>query len=68
MTGDRPYPYIPRDTLVIYHVEIGIKPDRMRYLPTVFPDDLWTLMERCWNFNPSDRPNITPVREELEQM
>ena len=68
MTGNKPYAYFPQDTVVISSAQAGVKPDRVKYLPTVFPDPLWTLMDRCWNYNPNDRPDIALVKEKLEKM
>ena len=66
MTGNKPYSYFLQDTVVLARVHDGDKPARERCLPTVFPDLLWSLMERCWDHNPSDRPEITAVRQQLE--
>lgn len=68
MTGRQPYAYFLQDTIVIANVQDGTKPARDRCLPAIFSDSLWTLLEKCWDYDPRDRPNITAVRQRLEEM
>jgi hypothetical protein len=73
MTGNRPYHYIkatgkqllPR---LLEAATAGRKPGE---IPVTFSDPIeeavWILIDRCWSFNPSDRPKMSKIRVNLEK-
>lgn len=64
LTGDKPYQYLANDMQVITAVQQSIKPQR----PTEPPvEPIWDLMERCWDDNPADRPEMSFVLSRLEK-
>ncbi|KAJ3574249.1 hypothetical protein NP233_g1899 [Leucocoprinus birnbaumii] len=66
LTGQMPFFHIKKVVHLIRALMRGIRP-----LRATFPEEcdtvkerLWALMERCWNYNPEERPDA----EEIEQM
>jgi serine/threonine protein kinase len=66
LTGQIPYHYLRQDSVVITFVQDGIRPDRIRYLPTTFTEPMWTLLTDCWNADPKKRPDMKNVVQRLE--
>lgn len=62
MTGEPPYSHLRYDTVVITNVGRGDLPRR----PTDFPDDIWSLLESCWNRIPQMRPHAEMVTSWLD--
>ena len=53
---------------VIWGIVNGKRPGRPRgEKGTWFTDDIWSILERCWKPNPSDRPGIREVFRYLEK-
>lgn len=46
------------------HVIRGVRPDR-HSLGLDLADEVWSLMARCWAHQPSNRPNIAAICENL---
>lgn len=59
--GHLPFLKTP-DSIVIENVLKGKRPE---YEPS-FPDDLWGLVESCWDPQPSKRPSVEKVLQQLE--
>ncbi|KIM47304.1 hypothetical protein M413DRAFT_63480, partial [Hebeloma cylindrosporum] len=49
------------NSMVVVFVFAGLRPSR----PTLISDDMWHLTERCWHANPSLRPEIATIFEDL---
>jgi hypothetical protein len=58
-TAREPFCDIARDTMVILKVMQGGRPARP--VEQTLSDDLWTLIQLCWQQQPSDRPKIEDV-------
>ena len=56
ISGNPPF-YECIETAVYVKVLLGEHPSR----GTMFPEDLWKMMEWCWTFQPDDRPSIADV-------
>ncbi|KAJ7163710.1 kinase-like domain-containing protein [Mycena filopes] len=63
LTGKPPYFDIPRDMNVIFLVLQGARPERPEIIPA--PDSLWTLLEKCWETEPEDRPTASQIIQDL---
>ncbi|KAG6808046.1 hypothetical protein H0H92_005591 [Tricholoma furcatifolium] len=70
-TGEAPLAHISRDTTIVHKVLGGERPRRP---PNSSPswsawgltEDIWELMETCWNPDPAQRPNVSVVVERLQ--
>ncbi|KAG6854563.1 hypothetical protein C0991_004899 [Blastosporella zonata] len=67
-TGRLPFIDVANDAEVIYQVIQGIRPNR----PVIhddtgveLPDDLWHLIDRCWEAQPPNRASISEVAETI---
>jgi len=68
-TGNYPFSDILRDGAVILKVTEGQRPIRPSTgMGRAISDDLWCLIELCWQQAPSDRPQMLDVVERLESM
>ncbi|KAF8601633.1 kinase-like protein [Ceratobasidium sp. AG-I] len=58
----------PQNVMLL--ISTGKKPSRQNYTEfdryALRPDELWTLLEKCWAMSPADRPTIDQVVAELE--
>jgi hypothetical protein len=59
----QPYNHIRRDASLPMSVHRGSRPIRANY--RWMEDQYWNLIERCWEGNPHDRPEIAAVVEAL---
>jgi len=62
-TGQPPFPNIKLDSVVIAKVVKGIRPERPEVLQT--DDTMWSLLTRCWDQVPANRPSIGNVLQAL---
>ena len=60
-TGNHPFPDIKGINFALA-ILAGNRPAR----PKNIPDDVWELVEKCWNDNPGARPEIGDVVKRLE--
>ncbi|KAG9018610.1 hypothetical protein FRB90_011217 [Tulasnella sp. 427] len=63
LSGNPPFVKVPEGRLVI-DISQGKKPNRKSYqidLPSSAVEALWTLMNKCWSFKPTDRPSMAIV-------
>jgi len=68
-TGNYPFSDTPRDGTVILKVMQGQRPIRpMVDTGKTVSDDLWCLIELCWQQAPSDRPQMLSVVERLQHL
>uniref|UniRef100_A0A914V9J9 receptor protein-tyrosine kinase n=1 Tax=Plectus sambesii TaxID=2011161 RepID=A0A914V9J9_9BILA len=58
--GGSPYPGIQPDD-VQDHLERGMRMDQ----PDNCPDDFYRVMKRCWEWEPTDRPEFSDIRQKL---
>lgn len=69
LTGNRPYNNRPRDANVIEDLVAKRLPERPTD-PTVvargLSDQLWSLIGRCWRWDPLERPTMTVIRESMK--
>ncbi|KAJ7827002.1 kinase-like domain-containing protein [Mycena olivaceomarginata] len=63
LIGKAPFFEISRDITVTIKVLEGLRPSRPDTVPV--DDDLWRLLQDCWQATPSDRPNISQVIQRL---
>ena len=70
LTERRPYADIRRDAAVIHGIiYLGLVPSRPADdVRVCLPDDLWSLMQRCWQRKYSARPSMTEVASALKRM
>ncbi|RXW13028.1 hypothetical protein EST38_g12827 [Candolleomyces aberdarensis] len=70
-TGKYPFAERKRDASVIHDVVVSKKvPQRPREAAVVMwlTDEIWSLMERCWQHNGSLRPQMEEVKRSLESL
>ncbi|KAJ2920923.1 hypothetical protein H1R20_g16170, partial [Candolleomyces eurysporus] len=70
-TGKYPFAERKRDASVIHDVVVSKKvPQRPRDAAVVMwlTDEIWSLMERCWQHNGSLRPQMEEVKRSLESL
>ena len=68
LTGKLPFFYISSDSSVIVLMIDGKRPERARYLPTIFTGPMWDLIVNCWDQDPKKRPDMETVVRCLENM
>ncbi|KAJ7359530.1 kinase-like domain-containing protein [Mycena albidolilacea] len=66
LTGKAPFFEIPRDITVTFKVVEGLRPSRPDTIPV--DDDLWRLLQDCWQATPSDRPSISQIIQRLDSI
>ncbi|TEB37673.1 kinase-like protein [Coprinellus micaceus] len=62
LTGSVPYHNLIMDPAVIFAIIRRNLPERPPNLPNV----VWRLLERCWDFSPTNRPSMRAVQFALE--
>jgi serine/threonine protein kinase len=55
-SGQVPFSHIRNDASVVYAVVSGGRPKR-QHCPQV-NDDIWAILEKCWDADPDKRPSI----------
>ncbi|CAE6410691.1 unnamed protein product [Rhizoctonia solani] len=71
-SGLEPYHQYVKDHRICAEIMAGRTPKREdhpefdKYAP--LPDKTWTLLEKCWNMEPEERPTIQDVVDELEMI
>ncbi|ELU42189.1 protein tyrosine kinase domain-containing protein [Rhizoctonia solani AG-1 IA] len=71
-SGLEPYHQHVKDHRICAEIMAGRTPKREdypefdKYAP--LPDKTWTLLEKCWNMEPEERPTIQDVVDELEMI
>ena len=63
-TGHIPFHHIARDITVIKTVVKGSRPPRPADT-SLLSDEIWKVIEMCWNQQPQDRPTAESVIEQL---
>jgi len=58
-TESMPFPHIQSDLGVIYFVSNGGRPNRLHC--TQINDDIWAMLEKCWDTEPVQRPSMTTL-------
>ena len=69
MTGELPFAYIKNSNAAIIHMQQGGRPRRPTDLEIAargLDDNLWRLLEQCWQADPMNRPKIEEVLNHLE--
>lgn len=61
LTGSKPFPHIKSDMTVFLRVVKGLRPDRNRCKQ--IHNDIWDMLERCWNKEPSQRPPMSTLTQ-----
>jgi hypothetical protein len=62
LTGKAPFFEIPRDVTVSIRVLEGLRPSRPE---TMLHEELWPLLQDCWEAKPGMRPDITRIVRQL---
>ncbi|KAG6827695.1 hypothetical protein H0H93_015420, partial [Arthromyces matolae] len=70
--GQVPFTHITRNSTVIYKVLSGERPSRptsnsLSWNVWGLTEGIWSMMELCWNADPTKRPTIEAVIEQLEK-
>lgn len=68
LTGKVPFDRIRHDTVVINQVQMGRRPPREHYQLPEGCEDVWSLLEDCWNQIASKRPTMDQVVERLTKI
>jgi hypothetical protein len=64
ISGKPPFFNQSRDVVVMNYVIRGVRPDR-HSLDLDLSDEVWSLMVHCWAHQPSNRPSIATICENL---
>ncbi|EMD41329.1 hypothetical protein CERSUDRAFT_42259 [Gelatoporia subvermispora B] len=65
-TGRLPFFHFKRDATVIHNVLKGKRPPRpVQAIPLGLSDNVWTLMEACWDEDHQTRPHISDIANTL---
>ncbi|KAG6818581.1 hypothetical protein H0H93_003796 [Arthromyces matolae] len=69
-TGDIPFVGIKLDATVSFKVMSGLRPQRpspgsLPWMTWGLTEDLWMLMEQCWETNPARRPSSNDINKRL---
>ncbi|KAL0563966.1 Rho guanine nucleotide exchange factor, partial [Marasmius crinis-equi] len=62
--GCRPFPEMPNEMAVAFHVAQGKRPSKPENTPRL-GDEIWALMELCWNADPPSRPTANQVLDQV---
>ena len=68
MTGEHPFSHIKRTSEVLIRMQQGDRPRRPTDPEIVargLDDNLWRLLEQCWQEDPAVRPKIEEVLSRL---
>jgi son of sevenless-like protein len=67
LSGQPPYAKFNRDVAVLREVDNGRPPDHPGRIATQngLSDQMWKVMQMCWNLKPEARPSITEVKNAL---
>ncbi|KAG8722694.1 hypothetical protein FRC09_005825 [Ceratobasidium sp. 395] len=72
ISGQRPYHQHKHTHLAMLNIQKRKRPLRANYADfekyALKPDEMWALLERCWAYEPRDRPTIDEVLVELTKM
>jgi hypothetical protein len=63
-TRSPPFKSLGNDMQILMAVSQGRRPERSNE-PTYLEDGYWTLITRCWEADPRDRPSIREAREQV---
>ena len=67
LTGQIPFPQYNQHAAVVRVTE-GMRPERPQgAVGEWFTDDVWGILGRCWEADPSDRPSIEDVLQHLDE-
>lgn len=70
-TEERPFNHLPLDPMVILAIARTEKPYAQspgrEAFSRGFDEDLWTLANKCWAFDPAERPKMKVVSEQLHK-
>jgi serine/threonine protein kinase len=61
LTGSKPFSHIVSDMKVFLQVVNGRRPERNRCKQ--INDDVWNMLQRCWNREPSQRPSMATLMQ-----
>ncbi|KAF9445355.1 kinase-like protein, partial [Macrolepiota fuliginosa MF-IS2] len=61
LTDRIPYYEFPRDVTILSKVMRGVKPSRPSDFGVELSDEIWAIMEECWNHDPVQRPTVPQV-------
>ena len=68
MTGQPPFSHIKRNPEVLIKMQHGerpLRPTDPKVIERGLDDKLWNLLTRCWAAEPTERPTIYEVIDEL---
>ncbi|RHZ65635.1 hypothetical protein Glove_313g38 [Diversispora epigaea] len=63
LTSYPPYYNIPHDVILVIKIRKGLKPEIKCEIPRFFKE----IMEKCWNFEPLNRPTAEELKSQLEK-
>ncbi|KAG6875922.1 hypothetical protein C0993_006786 [Termitomyces sp. T159_Od127] len=73
-TGRIPLDHLPNDAAVMYHVAVkGVRPSpppssNPSWKSWGLTQEIWSIMKRCWQAEPSDRPTMNLVLNQLHEL
>ncbi|KAF9442307.1 kinase-like protein, partial [Macrolepiota fuliginosa MF-IS2] len=59
LTDRIPYHEFPRDVTILSKVMRGVKPSKPSDFEVELSDEIWAIMEECWNHDPAQRPTVS---------
>lgn len=67
MTGQPPFHYIPADITVAIELANRQLPRRPIACKPL-TDELWALLQMCWNKNPHERPSMNQLKLDIKKI
>ncbi|KAK7026285.1 TKL/TKL-ccin protein kinase [Favolaschia claudopus] len=58
----------PRQPIITLNIFENLHPKRADYDTEIVSDEIWGVLEQCWDFEPHGRPNISQIARRLEPL
>jgi len=66
LSGKQPFYTTPWPVFVLMNIMSGVLPERKDYMSSDLGDEVWSLLQACWQMEPAKRPTIREVVARVE--